>query len=224
MATLAEVLTKLDDLDDDLTIFTAISPYASADTTAVVARELDDGSVPGEAAGMGYFLEVSVAKDVVEVWKAWRPDRNPSARQLVEAVVHYAVHGAYLPAEPAAVAGRVTLYRPVGPEELKLIEASGRRRFPPRLEEQPIFYPVLTEEYATTIARDWNVKASGVGYVTRFSVSADYLGRHEVHEAGSRELREYWIPAEELGEFNDAIVGSIEVISEWRPQEPGSPS
>jgi hypothetical protein len=46
------------------------------------------------------------------------------------------------------------LYRPVGPKELKLIESSDYREFPPRLPEQPIFYPVLNEEYAAAIARD----------------------------------------------------------------------
>ena len=51
-----------------------------------------------------------------------------------------------------------TLYRPVGQAELDLIAESGHLRFPPRLPEQPIFYPVLTEEYATAIARDWNAK------------------------------------------------------------------
>ena len=56
-----------------------------------------------------------------------------------------------------------TLFRPVGPKELALIAASGYRQFPPRLPEQPIFYPVLNEEYTRQIARDWNVKASGAG-------------------------------------------------------------
>jgi hypothetical protein len=64
----------------------------------------------------------------------------------------------------------ITLWRPVGPKELKLIEAAEMRAFPPRLPEQPIFYPVLTEDYAVKIARDWNVRASGAGYVTRFEV------------------------------------------------------
>jgi hypothetical protein len=54
-----------------------------------------------------------------------------------------------------------TLYRPVGPEELELIKQADWSAFPPRLPQQPIFYPVLTEEYATKIARDWNVRASG---------------------------------------------------------------
>src|SRR6478609_1388016 len=113
----------------------------------------------------------------------------------------------------------VTLYRPVGPKELELIRQSGNKAFPPRLPEQPIFYPVLNEEYATKIARDWNVPASGSGYVTRFAVRADYLSRYEVQTVGSRIHQEYWIPAEELDEFNSNIVGSIEVIAEFHAHE-----
>lgn len=110
----------------------------------------------------------------------------------------------------------VTLYRPVGPKELALIKALDYRAFPPRLPEQPIFYPVLTEEYAIAIARDWNVPASGAGYVTRFSVSAEFLQRYEVQRVGSDLHLEYWIPAGELEAFNAAIVGRIEVTHEFR--------
>jgi len=42
----------------------------------------------------------------------------------------------------------VVLFRPTGETELALIRDSGWRAFPPRLPEQPIFYPVLDEEYA----------------------------------------------------------------------------
>jgi hypothetical protein len=110
----------------------------------------------------------------------------------------------------------VTLWRPVGPEELALIEQADFRAFPPRLPEQPIFYPVLTEAYAVKIARDWNVKASGAGYVTRFDVRRDYLDGYAVQEAGGRAHLEYWIPAEELPAFNAAIVGAIVVTQEFR--------
>jgi len=113
----------------------------------------------------------------------------------------------------------VILYRPVGPEELGLIAEAKFRAFPPRLPDQPIFYPVLTEEYATKIARDWNVPASGAGYVTRFNVRAEYLSRYEVRAAGGRAYQEYWIPAEELAEFNANIVGEIEVIVEFHRDE-----
>jgi hypothetical protein len=110
----------------------------------------------------------------------------------------------------------ITLYPPIGPKELELIRANDCRAFPPRLPEQPIFYPVLTEDYAVKIARDWNVKESGVGYVTRFKVRADYLGRYSVQDAGGQRYQEYWIPAEDLTTFNSNIVGPIEVIAEFR--------
>ena len=110
------------------------------------------------------------------------------------------------------------LYRPVGKNELALIRESGNTRFPPRLPEQPIFYPVLNEAYAAQIARDWNARHNrdGVGYVTRFRVRTEFLDRYEVQTVGGSEHQEYWIPAEELEEFNRNIVGEIEVIAEYR--------
>lgn len=110
----------------------------------------------------------------------------------------------------------VTLWRPTGPEELALVEAAGWRAWPPRLPDQPIFYPVLNEEYATTIARGWNVKANGVGFVTRFEVEKAFLDQYDVQQAGGQTILEYWIPAEDLEEFNRHIVGTIEVVAEYR--------
>jgi hypothetical protein len=114
-----------------------------------------------------------------------------------------------------AVVKTVTLYRPVGEKELALIRESGWREFPKRLPEQPIFYPVLNEEYATQIARDWNAKQDGAGYVTRFEVNADLLQRYAPQTVGSSLHRELWVPAEELQEFNSNIVGEIKVIAEF---------
>jgi hypothetical protein len=110
------------------------------------------------------------------------------------------------------------LFRPVGTDELELIRASGFTEFPPRLPEQPIFYPVLNEEYAAQIARDWNARhnADKVGYVTRFSVRNDYLQDYEVQTVGGSVHQEYWIPACDLDEFNRNIVGPIEVTAEFR--------
>ena len=110
----------------------------------------------------------------------------------------------------------VTLWRPTGPEELELVEQSDWRTWPPRLPGQPVFYPVLNQDYATRIARDWNVKASGVGYVTRFEVEKAFLDRYEVHQAGGQTILGYWIPAGDLEEFNAHIVGQIEVVAEYR--------
>lgn len=112
----------------------------------------------------------------------------------------------------------VTLFRPVGRKELNLIEASGCTGFPPRLPEQPIFYPVLNEEYAAQIARDWNAKYNEdkLGYVTKFEVRKDFLDSYEVKIVGGKTHEEYWIPAEDLEEFNQNIVGKIEIVAEFR--------
>ena len=118
----------------------------------------------------------------------------------------------------------VTLYRPAGPKELELIEMSGWRKFPPRLPEQPIFYPVLNEEYAIQIARDWNVRDSGAGYVTRFEIDAEFVKRYEPQTVGSSVHRELWVPAEELDEFNRHIVGRIVVAREYHTAEPRAES
>lgn len=103
----------------------------------------------------------------------------------------------------------ITLWRPVGPKELQLIKESKWKRFPPRLPEQPIFYPVTTQEYAERIARDWNVKASGIGHVVEFQVLESFLKKYDIQVAGGQAHQEYWIPAEELENFNDAILGKI---------------
>ena len=116
----------------------------------------------------------------------------------------------------------ITLYRPVGQKELDLIRESGWQAFPPRLPFQPIFYPVLTEAYAVQIARDWNTRDAAsdyVGYVTRFDVRQEYLQGYEVQTVGSSAHQEYWIPAEKLPAFNAAIVGLIEVVAEFRPEQ-----
>ncbi len=110
------------------------------------------------------------------------------------------------------------LYRPVGKAELEKIRKSSFRKFPPRLPEQPIFYVVLTLEYAVQIAKDWNTRdeRSGfAGYVTRFRVRADYLKKYDIRTVGGRIHREYWIPAQAIDEFNANIVGEIEVVEKF---------
>ena len=113
-----------------------------------------------------------------------------------------------------------TLFRPVGPAELQLIQESGYRSFPPRLPEQPIFYPVLNQEYAEEIASKWNVRDDGCAYVTRFQIRRSFLDRYEVQQVGNKSHVEYWIPAEELPEFNAAIVGLIAVVKSFGKEMP----
>jgi hypothetical protein len=124
----------------------------------------------------------------------------------------YARRRAWLP-EPATAAEHTTLYRPVGPQELGLIQASGWRRFPPRLPEQPIFYPVCNPAYAVQIAVEWNVPQSGSAAVVAFDVPSALLAAYERQVVGAAMHEEYWIPAEELEALNDAIVGEIRVIA-----------
>jgi hypothetical protein len=94
---------------------------------------------------------------------------------------------------------------------LALISASGWAKYPPRLPEQPIFYPVTNEEYAIQIARDWNVRASGCGFVTKFNVQTKFLKKYPVQNVGAAIHDEHWVPAEELEDFNAHIVGKIDV-------------
>jgi len=108
------------------------------------------------------------------------------------------------------------LFRPVGSTELNLIKQSHYTEFPPRLPEQPIFYPVLNEEYACEIAEKWNTKTGdGKGFVTRFTVDDRYIRQFDVHIVGNHVHQELWIPAEELSKFNSHIIGLIEVIREF---------
>jgi len=50
-------------------------------------------------------------------------------------------------------------------------------------------------------------------------VKSDFLSRYPVQTVGSREHQEYWIPAEELDEFNANIVGKIEVVATFTAEQ-----
>ena len=65
------------------------------------------------------------------------------------------------------------------------------------------------------IARDWNVRQSGAGYVTRFQVRRSFLDNYEIHQVGGQTILEYWIPAEDLDALNANLVGKIEVTAEF---------
>ncbi len=108
-----------------------------------------------------------------------------------------------------------TLFRPVGLKEMELILDTQSTQFPPRLEWQPIFYPVLNEAYAAQIANDWNTKDAFSGYcgfVTQFEVDATYLSKFKVENVGGAMHNELWVPSEELAEFNQHIVKPIQLI------------
>lgn len=110
----------------------------------------------------------------------------------------------------------ISLFRPVGLHELALMWDMRMRGFPPRLAHQPIFYPILTLDYAGQIARDWNTtdeKSGFAGYVSAFSVDGNYLSKFQQRKVGSSLHIEFWIPAEDVDSFNTAIRGQISVQS-----------
>jgi len=110
----------------------------------------------------------------------------------------------------------ITLYRPIGLKELELIIDSGYKAFPPRLEWQPIFYPVLNQAYAEQIAHEWNTPDAFSGYcgiVTQFALNEAHYSKYQVQNVGGEIHNELWIPAEELVAFNQNIVGNIEVVN-----------
>lgn len=111
----------------------------------------------------------------------------------------------------------MVLYRPVGTAELQLIKQSGFKCFPPRLPEQPFFYPVLNKKYADEIAGGWNVKyeKDHKGYVTQFEIDDKYFSQFEIHTVGGSYHQELWIPSEELDNFNRHITQKIEVVEEF---------
>ena len=112
----------------------------------------------------------------------------------------------------------IRLYRPVGKKELDLIAESGYKGYPPRLIGQPIFYPVMNFDYAAQIAKEWNVvdEFSGYcGFVTAFDIDAKYVSKFEVQNVGGFEHNELWVPSEELQEFNEHIVGKIEISASF---------
>jgi hypothetical protein len=110
--------------------------------------------------------------------------------------------------------GSTTLWRPVGAAELELLRAADMRAWPPRLADQPLFYPVLSEAYARQIAAEWNVPLSGSGYVTRFRLATSFARRYPTCQAGGRDKLELWIPAGDLAELNHRLIGPIEVVEE----------
>jgi hypothetical protein len=92
MPTLRDVVNELDDLDEDAVIYTdGSSPAAQA----LVVGEGD--AATARAAGLRYFLEVSLARDAVSVWSDWRAGAVPTIDDKLMAISHYAVNDAYLP-------------------------------------------------------------------------------------------------------------------------------
>lgn len=108
------------------------------------------------------------------------------------------------------------LFRPVNQAELDLIKQSNWKKFPPRLLGQPIFYPVLNEEYAEEITKQWNVPSYKIGHVVKFEIQNEFISKYEIQKVGLDHHLEYWIPSENLDELNKSIIGDIELKSTFK--------
>lgn len=109
----------------------------------------------------------------------------------------------------------IHLYRPVGLKELDLIKQSYWKNFPERLPDQPIFYPVLTYEYAELIISSWNINEEFAGYagaITKFDIDLEFIKKYKVETAGGPTLQELWVPSEELSAFNEKIISTIKIV------------
>lgn len=95
--TLAELINNLDSLNEESTIYAIADPDWSESSLAVAVLDPDGGSLPPEAAGMKYLLEVAIAKEVLDVWREWRQGKTPTIHDKCEAVIYYAKNDSYLP-------------------------------------------------------------------------------------------------------------------------------
>jgi len=93
---LAVILDQIEGISTDLTIYVADQSRLSPMTEAVAVPEPPGGLAPS---GMRYLLEVSLARETIKVWSEWRGGRVPSPEEKAEAVIYYAEHDAYIPAE-----------------------------------------------------------------------------------------------------------------------------
>jgi hypothetical protein len=76
----------------------------------------------------------------------------------------------------------------------------------------------LNEEYARFIASECiTSKASSAytGYVLRLRVRSDFVAQFEIRKKASEIALEYEIPAGRVVQFNENIVGKIELIARY---------
>jgi hypothetical protein len=87
---LLDVISRIDELDEDETIF--LRPPWTEDSSAIVAYESADGGLPAEAQehGLGYFVEVAIAREILEDWEATCPT-PPTVSERCARLIQYAV-------------------------------------------------------------------------------------------------------------------------------------
>ena len=98
---------------------------------------------------------------------------------------------------------------------LKLAELirSDWRKFSPDEPDQRLFYPKLHLDYAEKIARQCNAVEHNAGFVVRFEIPLGFIGRYELQTIGYEQHLEYKVPIDDLNDFNQKIMGKIELVS-----------
>jgi hypothetical protein len=94
---LIELIDNLDSLSDGQMIFIASNELVREDIQAItglVQENVETGKTP---TGMKYFLEVNLAKEVLEVWEMWRDGKKPTLHEKFQALVYYFDYDAYMP-------------------------------------------------------------------------------------------------------------------------------
>ena len=176
-------------------------------------KKLTSIAFPNISTGIYHFPKDKAALAAVDaVMDFIKANKHTTIEEIIFVCFDEENYNFYLQQMPITI----TLYRPVNQAELNLIEETGWEKFPPRLPEQPIFYPVTNEAYANQISKEWNVPAYGVGYVVAFDLPANYLTKYTVENVGGEIHNEYWIPAEEQEEMNENILGTIRLINTFK--------
>lgn len=101
MTSLADIVGQVDGYDSDAVIFVE-APWGGDARATVVAADDAEAGLMAEQQGMNYFLEVHLAREMLEVWSAWRDNRRPSLADAVAASIYYAQRDAFIPMDHQA--------------------------------------------------------------------------------------------------------------------------
>jgi hypothetical protein len=103
--TLFEILQRLDEFDDSdpaspLVIYAQGGAQAARKSPAVVCRRGEgSGSTCPLDPSLAEVLGVGQAREVLEVWSAWRGGLVPSPEDRFRAVLFFSQYGAFFPLE-----------------------------------------------------------------------------------------------------------------------------
>lgn len=93
--TLRDIIKEVELLSDDLVVFATKKDDWDVDGLAALVISSDMTELGIHLEDLSYFLEVEIAKEVVQVWREWNgKEANESER--IEALIYYANNDAFL--------------------------------------------------------------------------------------------------------------------------------